>query len=128
MEVAHAAYLAGLFDGEGSFDIERFKRPAHLIGFQYREIATLTMCDEKTIGFVASITGRKVRSYRIKSGRTAHKIDWRNAAACDFIRSILPFLLGKRKEADRLLEFHEKVAPGRGRPYKEEDLERCEFY
>jgi hypothetical protein len=123
-----SSYIAGLMDGEGTFYIEKFAYRKSAIGFQYRPIVSLSMCDEITVRFVASETGKSVRSWQIKSGRTVFRIDWRNEIACDFIRHILPFMLGKREQAELLLEFNKSVAPGRGHAYVQEDFAKCEFY
>jgi len=126
MKPTDAAYIAGLLDGEGCFYIERFATDASPIGFQYRSIVTVTMCDKETIDHVCAITGKNFRERRLKSGRMAYTIDWRNNKAADLIRSILPHLIGKKKQAKWCLYFEEKIAPGRGRTYTPEHAVQCE--
>lgn len=127
MKKADAAYIAGLMDGEGCFYVERFKTDRSPIGFQYRIIATVTMCDKETIQFVCGVTNKNFRMRKIKSGRTAYTIDWRNSIAYEFIKSIRPFLHGKKEQADVCLLFNETLAPGRGRTYTQAHAAQCEF-
>lgn len=127
MKKADAAYIAGLMDGEGCFYVERFKSAASPIGFQYRIIATVTMCDKATIEFVCGLTNKNFRIRKLPSGRTAYTIDWRNSVAYDFIKSICPFLHGKKEQAEVCLHFNETLAPGRGRSYTEADAVQCEL-
>lgn len=125
---ADAAYIAGLMDGEGCFYVERFATKRSPIGFQYRIIATVTMCDKATIEFVCKVTGKHFRVRKpLPSGRTAYTIDWRNSIAYDFIKAIRPFLHGKKEQADVCLLFNKTLAPGRGKTYTEAHAAKCEF-
>lgn len=126
MKVAVAAYIAGIFDGEGCFYIERYKTPQNPMGFYYRVMATLTMCDKTTIDFICAATGKAFQVKRLPSGRTAYKVDWRNSIATEFIRQILPYLIGKKEQAEWCIKFNETVAPGRGRIFTADDAVVCE--
>jgi hypothetical protein len=126
MKVATAAYIAGVFDGEGCFYIERYKTPQNPMGFYYRVMATLTMCDRRTIEFICAETGKQFQIKRLPSGRVAYKVDWRNSIATDFIKAILPYLRGKKEQAEWCIKFNETVSPGRGRPFTAEDSMICE--
>ena len=126
MKRTEAAYIAGLMDGEGCFYIERFKSARSPIGFQYRVIATITMCDKRTIEYVCKLTGKNCRTRRLTSGRTAYTIDWRNGIAGDLLKTILPFLQNKKEQAEICLRFNKSVAPGRGRTYTEDHAAVCE--
>jgi len=99
MKKIDAAYIAGLMDGEGCFYIERFKSAASPIGFQYRVIATITMCDKRTIEWVCKVTGKSYRIRKLASGRTAYTIDWRSGIAGELLKAILPFLQNKKEQA-----------------------------
>src|ERR1700723_917564 len=121
-----AAYIAGIMDGEGSFLIERFATERSPIGFQFRSSVQLTMCEFETMDWIATLTERHIQRKRLPSGRTAYCIVWRNAFAVRFIQQILPFLKGKKEQAEILLHYEATIAPGRGRTYKPEDLVRCE--
>jgi hypothetical protein len=127
MKKADAAYIAGLMDGEGCLYVERFRTARSPIGFQYRIIATITMCDYKTIKHVCDLTGKNFRTRKLPSGRTAYTIDWRNSIAYGLIKLITPFLQGKKEQDELCLHFNETLAPGRGRTYTQAHAEKIEF-
>ena len=126
MKKIEAAYIAGLMDGEGCFYIERFKTAQSPIGFQYRVIASITMCDKRTIEYVCKLTNKNYRTRKLPSGRTAYIIDFRNGIAGELLKAILPFLQNKREQAEICLYFNRSVAPGRGRTYTKDHAEVCE--
>lgn len=126
MDQVTAAYIAGIMDGEGCFRIERFRTDRSPIGFQYRTIAEVTMCERSTIEFIAAATGKKFGQRTLPSGRTAYTIVWRNGIAGELIRSILPYLHGKRDQAALCLHFEDEITPGRGRTYTPEHAVVCE--
>ena len=121
-----AAYIAGIMDGEGCFLIERFATKASPIGFQFRSSVQLTMCEFDTVKWIADLTKRHIQRKRLKSGRTAYAVVWRNSFAVRFIQQILPYLQGKKEQAEILLDYEKNIAPGRGRTYKPESLALCE--
>lgn len=121
-----AAYIAGLMDGEGCFRIERFATDRSPIGFQYRTVAEIAMCDRAPIEFISQHCERHIQVKKIKSGRTVYLIIWRNGFAGDLIRDLLPYLHGKREQAEICLYFENYIAPGRGRTYKAEDRIKCD--
>jgi len=126
MEPVVAAYIAGLLDGEGSFLLEKFATKSSPIGFQYRSQVYVGMCDREAIKFVADATGRNITSRIIKSGKTFYAIIWRNRFAVALMVDVLPFLKGKREQAEILLDYERNVAPGRGRTYNKETALLCE--
>lgn len=126
MDTASAAYIAGLLDGEGCFRIDRFRTARSPIGFQYRPVIEVAMCDLAPIKFTAEASGRNMQTRLTKSGKTVYLLAWRNGSAADLIRNILPYLRGKRPQAEHLLHFHDHVAPGRGRTYALTDFAICE--
>ena len=123
-----AAYAAGLMDGEGCFRIDKFATERSPIGYQYRSTVEIVMCDEAPIKEIAEATGRNYWAKRIKSGRTAYVLSWRNGIAANVIRSVLPYLRGKKEQAELCLYFEDHITPGRGRTYKPEHAILCEEY
>ncbi|MGZ5233232.1 MAG: hypothetical protein ACXWC3_24700 [Burkholderiales bacterium] len=126
MDVPTASYIAGLMDGEGCFRIERFASAASPIGFQYRGVAEIAMCDREPIEFIAKHCTRHIQVKKIKSGRTVYLIIWRNGFARDLIIDLMPYLHGKREQAEICLYFETYIAPGRGRTYTAEDRIKCD--
>ena len=117
MKPEDVAYIAGLLDGEGCFLIEKFAVKTNIIGYQYRPKVEVTMCQERPIVHVASLTGRQVQFRSIKSGRIAYKCVWRNRYAADLLRLVIPFLKGKREEAEIILDYFDNHSPGRGKEF-----------
>jgi hypothetical protein len=48
----------------------------------------------------------------------AYSLTWRNSTAESLLRELLPYLLGKREKARLCLQFQERYAPGRGKPFQ----------
>lgn len=128
MKPEHAAYIAGIMDGEGCFRMDRFRTSRSPIGFQYRPVIEVSMCNCEPIQFISELTGRHIQTTKARSGKKVYLIVWRNSAAADLIQQILPFLLGKKPQAETLLYFHENIAPGRGRTYSQDDFAICEYF
>ena len=121
------AYIAGLMDGEGCFRIERFKTPRSPIGYQYRTVVEISMCDKAPLELLAKTTNRNFQKEKtLPSGRICFKLVWRNGPAAEFIRQIIPYLICKKDEAALCLHFEDNVTPGRGRTYSPEDAIICE--
>ena len=74
MKPATAAYIAGLLDGEGCFRIDRFRTARSPIGFQYRPVIEIAMCDEGPLRFIAEQTQRhmQTKSTKTKGNRTVY--------------------------------------------------------
>ena len=121
MKDTDIAYLAGVIDGEGCIMINRFATDRSMIGYQYRIIVEITMCDYHTIKYLADAFARPIEKRVIRSGKTACKIIWRNGPAAALLETILPYLRGKKAQAVACLEF-QKLTPGRGRCYKQTDF------
>lgn len=126
LDPSSAAYIAGLMDGEGCFRIERFASARSPIGFQYRGVAEIAMCDKGPIEFIARQCGRHIQVKKIKSGRSVYLVIWRNGFARDLINELIPYLQGKREQAEICYYFETYIAPGRGRTYTTEDRTKCE--
>jgi hypothetical protein len=126
LDIATAAYIAGLLDGEGSFLLEKFATDRSPIGFQYRSQVYVGMCDYEAIKFVADATDRHIQTRIIKSGKTFYAIVWRNSFAVWLMKEILPYLKGKRAQAEILIDYEERIAVGRGRTYTREAGLLCE--
>jgi hypothetical protein len=125
MNIEIAAYIAGVVDGEGCIRIGKFptKRTPH--GAQYRVIVEITMCEKETIEFVAQATQRSIQIRILPSGKTAYKIVWYNSNANALLESILPFLRGKRTQAEACIQCH-TMMPGRGRSLTAENITSIE--
>ena len=126
---ARAAYLAGLVDGEGCFQINRIRMKnkrgtAWDWKWRYKLSLIVSMCDAPTLCAVArefggTVTSRSAGSMARLGPNARQQWRWtiadKRAEAC--IRRILPHLRNKRDEALLALRFRDTVAPVGQRPY-----------
>ena len=110
-------WLAGIFDGEGSFGLKRTRdkrlgrRPIN-----YSPLIQITNCDVSLIKEVDNI----LRQLKIKTSKwkriESRNIKWRDsyniaitsqASSIDFLRIIIPYLVSKKEHAEILLSFCE---------------------
>lgn len=129
MKAIEAAYIAGIMDGEGSFYVERAKRRNG--GFRYRIVVSVMMCEKSAIDFIGKATGKKPVTKKLsRAGLTrrdsAYYLTWRNRPAEALLRTILPYLKGKRRQAELCIRFQERVAKPLGIHFAEKDFAFCE--
>lgn len=111
MTDTEAAYIAGLIDGEGCLTIGKKTKDrynAHLsIANSNRKILEWVVIKTK-LGIIYSRPGT------IKS-KVVYRVEFRVNEIAALLITILPFLVGKREQADLLLEFIGcRHTPGRG--------------
>ena len=126
MSDVEAAYIAGLMDGEGCFTIVKSRSDNTPIKTQYGVRVEFCMCDREPIELMASLFGRPVSTKALKSGRTGYMVRFHAATAIAFIEAVLPFLRGKKRQAELILEMHRNYLPGRGRSHTEETVAAIE--
>ena len=105
------AYIAGLFDGEGCFSLNRWHD-------QFRVNVIVSMTDSSALDWIAAripYAHLYHLARRTKSGKavTVLSITSYNCAG-DFIRCVLPYLKVKRNVASAVLEYCEKHITQRG--------------
>ncbi len=130
------AYIAGLIDGEGSIYIERSIRKGRLSGqytgnVRYRLMVEILMCDPEAISFMAKATGRPIYKKKLRrNGITrrpyAYVLTWRNSVAASFLKEILPYLQGKKKQAKLGIRLSARIAKPLGVQFTRRDLAFCE--
>jgi hypothetical protein len=100
-------YLAGLFDGEGSFVLHRKK--GRLYG--YAPCITITNTSKELIEWVSKTlctpyTEVTINKRKQANWKTAYRIGIRRVLDIKvFLEQIIPFLKAKRRQAELLLEF-----------------------
>jgi hypothetical protein len=130
------AWVAGLFDGEGSVGIDRL-RPYRQSGeraVKYRLRLRVGMNHKPTIERLRAVMGGGSITSRKRRGRCADHHIWKadGANAYDVLRLIEPYLVTKASEAligIEFFEFNERVSvPGRNGTAPEVIRRRAEFY
>ena len=108
MTIEERAYIAGLFDGEGSCSF--VYRKASKNGKRYGRLeAKITNCDKPVLDWVAQSFGSGGvylgGHVGVVGRRQAYNFMVSNEQARKFLRAILPYLLVKRTRAEELLEL-----------------------
>lgn len=100
------AYLAGLVDGEGYVGIKRSRR-RDAVNLSYHERIQVRMIHEEAIALLARTLGGSY--YREKphanDGRPLFCWQASDRLACTILRTLLPYLLVKRDQAENVLEL-----------------------
>ena len=129
MTDAKAAYLAGLVDGEGCFQISRIRMKNRRNTdwdwrWRYKLSLIVAMCDAPTLysmqrEFGGKIYPRSVGSMKCLSPNARQQWRWviADAQAESCIERILPYLHNKYNEGVLALRFRETIAPRGHRPY-----------
>lgn len=106
------AYIAGLFDGDGSFTLGR-KKPSHE-GQSSLYYPFIQFCnkDKSSLDIIKNVFGGRVntrQSYTAKDGsprQTSYTLKIEKAALCKpFLETLIPYLIIKRERAEFLLSF-----------------------
>lgn len=126
MKKVEIAYIAGIVDGEGCFTILKSKAENTPIKTQYGIRVEFCMCDRGPIELIAKLFERPISTRNLKSGRTGYIALLHSTKASLFIKSVLPFLRGKREQALLLLTVFDKHLPGRGRDHTEASVAAIE--
>lgn len=106
------AYCAGLFDGEGWFRINRIAGHHHRMKtkWAFQCEACVQMRDKSIVQLFLNAFGGTIREYKSKNKNHSTTYKWRcsGPTAQNFAKTILPWLIGKRKHAKLLLKFQEQ--------------------
>lgn len=106
-----AAYIAGLFDGEGTITVAIIKpKQALKTGNRYTPAASLTMCNEAVIRWLQSVTGiGSVYERRPQQARFSVSWTWALPArqAIPVLVRIHPYMRVKAEQARLYLEMME---------------------
>ncbi len=104
------AYVAGIFDGEGSVSLRKNKRKNRKHCSYFIDVA-IWNSSEELINEVKSLYGG-FKSTRIdKKGRRKVYYAWRAASniAMSFLRDVYPFLIVKKERAEIAMEFQDMI-------------------
>jgi len=110
MTDAQAAWLAALVDGEGCVGIWRERRPKNRSGFRYYAALEVVNTCRALIDAVSALLGGNTW---VKDGRLKpkHKVVYvariRRSVVGEVLRRIVPFLIVKPRQAEKVLEFCE---------------------
>ena len=101
------AYMAGIFDGEGSAYIIKYFQQFHR-SFAYRAVASVANTNTSLTEQLVRLYGGKTRPKALRNGGRLPMFEWevsRNAEKEQFLLSVLPYLTIKKEQAKAVLEF-----------------------
>lgn len=100
------AYVAGLFDGEGSVGITYRRWASKSTMMTYQTKASIGMIDQDSILWVVgTFGGHYDTTCRTKSGNTIHRWTLHCRKAADFLELIVPYLKLKKARAEAAIKL-----------------------
>ncbi len=112
------AYLAGIIDGEGCIRIakvapnkDNIHKNRKYTSTRYTLRIIIEMCDIETISFISKMFGNKPFRKRRRNDRwrPIYEIAWTTDQAENLLKKILPYLQGKRNQAELALQFQYNI-------------------
>lgn len=99
------SYIAGLFDGEGTFTISKARRKDYP-DYSFEEIY-ITNSNKEIMNWLVENLGGSIRITRYGNKKWKNVYKWFLPAKMrvDFIKNIIPFVIIKKKQALLLLDF-----------------------
>ncbi len=116
MKSTDIAYIAGIVDGEGYVGIKRSKpyRSQGRTTPGYHARIQIRMVDEPAIAFLASSLGGSYykEDAKVKRGRPLFCYQASDAKAAEILRTLLPYLRVKKRQAKKVLELRRLQSRG----------------
>lgn len=104
-------YLAGFFDGEGTFHLGRQIKPSNGKSYPNCKICLAQSGDIglKLLEQIQELYGGRIYEHlkpgQHKATKSAYKIYWRKEEAILLIKELLPYLIIKQSEAQLALDY-----------------------
>ena len=137
MKKTDLAYIAGLFDGEGSIGLNKTKNYNGTGSVYYRLLVQVCMVEEYIPQWLhLNFGGSLSKRIMVKPRRNITHWQIANRKAAEFLKVILPYLKIKKPQAEVALEFQSqrRISGGikgkRGHPFKtegEQAIEEVQF-
>ena len=102
------AYLAGIIDGEGTIRIARTNPKHSNWNIKYSGAISIGMIDKKVIQLFVKLFGAKMRIECVPNRKPIYR--WGtsgNNVVPEILKTILPYLIVKRKQAELVIKFCE---------------------
>jgi len=112
MNALERAWLAGVIDGEGSIFLSKVVDHDYRRGFYYRPELFVSNSNRMFLIRIAEIVGEGT-VHRAKKGGNGAKTRWEYVASAGVLRAVLPqllpYLIVKRQQAEKMLEYFEFI-------------------
>jgi hypothetical protein len=129
LSATQAAYIAGIFDGEGTITINRTKQEQYH-NWSYTPNCFVTNTNEELLHWLRNSTrvGRISESdrYRKENHKRAYRWKLYTKEVRQLLEAIQPFLVIKKRQAEIILEFLPTMRYNANQfhPYTEQELEK----
>lgn len=97
------AYISGFFDGEGCVRIKQ----ANQRGNSYYVIAHITNTNKEILEKVKGLFNGQIRTQEKGVNKTIYNWSLSSSEAVEFLRTLSPFLIEKKKQSELAIWFHE---------------------
>lgn len=125
MNTNELAYLAGIFDGEGTVCVCKRKAYGAYLTPRYTLLVAIQLGELSTIEFLSKITNKHFIHIKPVGNRRkiSYRLTWSSNQGAEFLRQIIPYLHGKKEQAILAVEFQEQTSSqSRGIPLTEDQL------
>ena len=106
-----AAYLAGIFDGEGSIGVSRYRNKENACGYKFEPYVNITNTSKAMLDWVCEKTGLDKVYDRKESSIKAKRRCWRWSArrleVAPLLRQVIPYMVVKKDQALNVIAFME---------------------
>lgn len=127
MRVEVKAYIAGIMDGEGCFQIRRAKDKNMVNGYRFSLGFRITSTNKEVLEFVKYYFGGNIGEHKLNNNKGKWKKAWRYDITCkkafNLLQNIYPYLIIKEKQANVMVKF-QKTITNNTKPIPEELWEK----
>lgn len=114
---ANWAFAAGFFEGDGSTGISRTAYRGNRSGYRYEAWFAIANTDLRLLRWLKRRFGGHISEYRTRNAnpvrfKSTHRVfAWQLRAGqlAEFLKGILPFLVGKRRIVQHVLRFRQRI-------------------
>jgi len=104
------AYVAGLIDGEGTIRIAKAKSENNTWNYTYKAALSFVNTNRRMSEIVSEFMGTRIYDSEYgSSGKTMYRVQKMGLeGVAELLKKILPYLEGKKKQAELVIEFCDK--------------------
>jgi hypothetical protein len=123
-------YLAGFIDGEGYISVVKHKDSRTARGFTLHPIINISGSDKEVLNQLNNVVNGKIRTKQKQYGcKQVYDIQLQDLEGIKaLLKSIIPYLLIKSKQATLMKEFVELRLRNRNKGYTDRELEIAEIF
>lgn len=107
LSIAHAAYLAGIIDGEGYVGLSRKREPTQRSGYSYRPVLSVSNTKRELLEWIAEVTQVGSICAMKKMPRCKQSWVWQtwSQRASTILQQTIPYLIIKHRQARLVIGY-----------------------